>query len=220
MTKKVLLLLLLLLQSSYMQFNADTTSRPLLLLCPPVVLLPVECQRDEHLSQRWHALRLLDRKRGTKAQSSAAGPRASFNLVPPSSSHLEETWLFHRTLDQVKEDVGQTQFLTDVGSPFRVGGQNQVAQALERLEEIHSFNFSTCQLGEERKNQCAIDGLTADVQVKGVSVLELSLPKAWTSGEAGRCWGLLLPSVDCWDLNLGSVSPKIPHCLHSEGTRH
>lgn len=143
-------------------------------------------------------------------------------MLPSSSGHLDETWVFHRTLDQVKEDVRQAQFLTNVVSPFRVRGQNPVAQALQRLEETHSFNFPTCQLGKNRNNQCVINGFMAAwvyVQVKGV-LLVLSTPAVWTSAEEGCCWGSLVPSVDCWDPNLGSLSPKIPHYLHSEGARH
>lgn len=87
---------------------------------------------------------------------------ASFTLVLPSSSHLNQTLVFYRTLDQVKEDVGQTEFLTNVVSPFRVRGQNQVAQALQWLEETDSFNFSTCQLGKKKINQCVINGLMAE----------------------------------------------------------
>lgn len=49
-------------------------------------------------------------------------------------------------MDQVKEEVGQTKFLTHLVSLLRVRGQNQVAQELQRLENTNSFKLTTSQL--------------------------------------------------------------------------
>lgn len=53
--------------------------QPLLIFRPVMVLLPVDSERNEHFSQRWHTLWLLER--GTKAVSTNfSGTKALLNL--------------------------------------------------------------------------------------------------------------------------------------------
>lgn len=146
---------------------------------------------------------------------------ASFNLVPSlqqppwwNSGFLQKPGPDQRgrgadrVSDQCRKSVQGQRSESSCAGTSAVGGDTL-------LQRFH--------LPAVEKNQCVIIGLMAEwmyVHVGGVFVLELPMPKVWTSAEVGCCWGLLVPSVDCWDLNVGSVSPKIPHYLHSEGTRH
>lgn len=76
-------------------------AKPVLLVQPAVVLLPVDPEDNNHFPQRWNALRLLvgitDRFREKYVQTT---------VVQFLRPNLDEAWLLNRLMEEVKEGVG------------------------------------------------------------------------------------------------------------------